>query len=203
MKAFQFTLVKLCFILGIAAFFTTPAFATGATVVISINNMTASPIPTLSGTMLIVLSLLLFTFAFRVARQKNNSASKFFIALLGITAITTGGGGIKLVTDAQAGTAAANVFMVPGTQSYRLLNDPENPNSGFVGFLTNNSGQQITVRSITPDNTSTCRFVNNDDNPCFVAGLNIPLDSPVTFPDTQSCLIFCQAAGGEDERRDT
>lgn len=60
----------------------------------------ATGIPTLSGTMLIVLSLLLFAVAFRVARQKG--AGKMFATLIGITALSMGGGGIKLVSDAEA-----------------------------------------------------------------------------------------------------
>ncbi|MEB8432810.1 midcut-by-XrtH protein [Cocleimonas sp. KMM 6892] len=60
-------------------------------------------VPTLSGTMLIILSLLLFVVALKVAKQKGSNAGKFFITLIGASALVTGIGGVKLVSEVDAG----------------------------------------------------------------------------------------------------
>ena len=83
----------------------------------------ATGIPTLSGTMLLVLSLLLLAVAVRVAKQKDSGANKFFIALLGVSALSMGGGGIKLVSDADAVSYIVLLPLPinPGTNSVKSI----------------------------------------------------------------------------------
>ncbi len=63
----------------------------------------ATDIPTLSGTMMILLSLLLFIVAFRVSKQKGSKVNKLFISLLGVFALSSSIGGFKTISDAHAG----------------------------------------------------------------------------------------------------
>lgn len=181
----QFSLITLLSTLSIST-----AHATGAVVTIA----SATPIPTLSGSMLIILSLLLFVVAFKAAKQKGNNAGKFFIGLIGTFALVVGGSGIKLVTDVQA--SGLDVPLIPGTLTYRLINNPSDPNSGFYGAIRNNSGQSIDVLSIVPDANSVCYFPGNGSNPC--SGNTIPLTtSPLMMPDGQSCTISCGHAASD------
>jgi len=163
---------------------TSSVFATGATATIA----AVAAVPTLSGTMLVVLSLLLFAVAFRVAKQKNGSASKLFLAMTGITALIAGGSGINLVSEAQAG--GTTIQLTPNTTTYTLLNDPENPLSGFDGKLENTSGQPVTLVSLINDDTSVCSVVGV--GPC--SELTIPFSPPsppIVIPHGASCEFKC------------
>jgi len=61
------------------------------------------PIPTLSGTMLILLSLLLATIGYRVLQQKGNDASRMMVlSLIVVGALASGIGGVKLINNAYA-----------------------------------------------------------------------------------------------------
>ena len=163
-------LIKIITILSMFA--TSSVFATGATVRLA-NN-----IPTLSGTMLVVLSLLLFAVAYRITKQKNSATGKLFVTLIGVTAIAMGGSGIKLISDVKAGSFMGIPLDMP------VITLP----GGFSGPLFNNSGEDVTIQSITPDATSTCSFQGMDS--CF--GLPIPLTAPITLPPMQACFINCQ-----------
>ncbi len=129
--------------LSLFTFYANTAFATGAT--ITINSSVS--VPTLSSAMLIVLSLLLFVVAFKIAKQKNNSASKLFVSLLGVSAIVLGGGGVKLISEVSAGIPTT---VVPITGGHHI-----NVGGGYFGFLQNQTGHNITV-SIKADSTSRC-----------------------------------------------
>lgn len=74
-------------------------------------------IPTLSGTMLIILSLLLFFVALRVSKQKNTKNKEFFISLIGIFALSSSVGGFKLVSDAKAGLSVQQTVTLTLNQS--------------------------------------------------------------------------------------
>lgn len=76
----------------------------GGDVNFSINGVNA--IPTLSGTMLILLSLLLFVVAMRVAKNKNGTGAKFFVMMIGTAAISMSVGGFKVVSSVHAGFAS-------------------------------------------------------------------------------------------------
>ena len=102
MKLFISNLFKLkaIFLLTIAGTSSVYAGVPGGTITFGTG---ATAVPTLSGFMLLVLSLLLFVVAFKVAKQKNSNASKFFVMLLGVSALGLGGGGFKMVNNVEAG----------------------------------------------------------------------------------------------------
>lgn len=157
--------------------FTSSVFAVGATV-----RFGATAVPSLSNTMLIVLSLLLFLVAFKIAKQKNNPTGKFFVSLLGVSAIVMGSsGGVKLVTEAQAGVPPVSVVAI-SSGHIQIGN-------GYKGVLQNETGQNLSV-TITADATSRC----------VMTGLNggiYSLDSSTTCGDTLS-----QTFGGSPTQPD-
>jgi len=89
-------------------------------------------VPTLSSMMLIVLSLLLFIVAYKVSSKKRNQVGKFFISIIGITALISGLGGVKVFSDAEAIAAPFPIFSLPNTGHTparmgltEYLNDPD------------------------------------------------------------------------------
>lgn len=86
-------------------------FAAGGTVTFSAINPTS--VPTLSGWMLIVLSLLLFAVAVKITGQKGDNVGKFFLILMSVGVLSTGTGGIKLLSDVQAGVSSPIVINTP------------------------------------------------------------------------------------------
>ncbi len=143
--------------------------------------------------MLVVLSLLLFVVAIKIAKQKNNTVGKLFVTLVGVSAIAMGGSGIKLITEVNAGPPGIALDMpvitLPG---------------GFTGLLTNNNGQDVTIESIIPDVTSNCSFGGIIGRPAIAAmpvdpcfGATIPLTAPITVMPGQSCFVNCGALASD------
>lgn len=145
--------IKSVFFTLLSSFCISTAYATGATV--TIHPAVPTSVPTLSGMMLIVLSLLLFVVTYKIAKQKNNPASKFFIALLGVSALVLGsGGGFKLVSEVQARTDTEEEIPIVPVASDHFINI----GGGYEGFLKNQSGRNLTV-SIKADSTSRCVII--------------------------------------------
>ncbi|GAA0420804.1 hypothetical protein GCM10009133_31540 [Cocleimonas flava] len=149
MKKREIFFTKVGFSIALSFILTSNVFA-GApnpigTMTYSIPGATA--VPTLSGTMLIALSLLLFAVAFRVAKQKGSG--KMFITLIGVSALSIGGSGIKLVSDAKALMGASLPLNTgPTTGEVDLY-------SGYNIFENTNS-QTVTIKSITTDAGYSC-----------------------------------------------
>ncbi len=80
---------------------------------ITFGPVSPSAIPTLSTTMLIVLSVLLMVVAFRVAKNRESGSSKFMVAFIG-SAILMTSGGVKLVSDLNANVTTARVTSSAG-----------------------------------------------------------------------------------------
>ena len=59
-------------------------------------------VPTLSGSMLIALAVLLMLVAFRLLKDRPQSGTRAIIAVTAIAALVSAAGGVKLVADAQA-----------------------------------------------------------------------------------------------------
>ncbi len=114
MKFFQKVVVKLS---AVSALFLLPfsAFAGSGTIVF--GPVDPSAIPTLSSTMLIVLSVLLVLVAFRVSKQKGSG--KLLVTLLGASVLMASTGGIKLVSDLEAG--GATPIQNPEGQTFDLF----------------------------------------------------------------------------------
>lgn len=110
----------------------TSAFATGATVTFSIQSPTG--VPSLSGTMLIVLTVLLFIVAFRISKQKGRNGNTFCMGLIAAGIVVSTGTGVKLVSDAYAGTQiniqpgqSTRVFTITPGSDNNFFNDNEAP----------------------------------------------------------------------------
>lgn len=118
----------------------------GTTGTITYITSPATAVPTLSGTMLIVLSLLLFAVAVRLAKQKN-AAGKMFVTFLGVTAFSLGTGGFKLVSDAEA-VGWTVIIPMPLNTGPTSGEAPISPGSNT--FENNNPGTILTITGITP-----------------------------------------------------
>jgi len=112
-------------------------------------------IPTLSGTMLILLSLLLATIGYRILRQKGNDASRMMVlSLIAVGALASGLSGVKLVNDASA--SGANPLAQPSGGSVDCCNG--------LPFL-NTSGVLQEIKSRTKPHSS-CSWVANGSPEC-------------------------------------
>lgn len=96
-------------------------------------------VPSLTGNMLIVLSLLLLVVAFKMTRQKNSN--KLFVTLVSTAALLSATGGFKVISDVDAGGDV--IFL-------------SNPSGDIVTFaeggsftFTNNSGVVQQIKIIT------------------------------------------------------
>jgi len=136
---------------------TTSAFATGGTAIFSLPGAgSPTAVPSLSGSMLIVLSLLLFIVAFKVSKQKNSNPSKFFMMLIGTGILVSAGSGIKLVSDANAG---APTVPTPITIDEEIR--VESTSGGFFGTndSLSNINVSVTTDEISEQGESSCLFV--------------------------------------------
>ena len=157
-------------------------FATSSALAGANGTMTysiTSGIPTLSGSMLIVLSLLLFVVALKVAKQKTSAGNKMFITFLGVTALSIGGGGIKLVSDADALIAIVdlNLNLTSTTGEIQVFNGTnifENPNAGT-----------LTITNITPPAGSNCGGAVAPPIECSVS---------LQLPTSAQCQLLCAPA---------
>ena len=111
-------------------FLSSSVWAGGEAGIITYGPTTVTPVPTLSGVMLIVLALLLATIAFRILRQKENHAGRMMVlSLLAVGTLASGLGGIKLIDDAYADPLLLQLtnpnggtIDIPNRDDYRVLN---------------------------------------------------------------------------------
>ncbi len=106
------------------------------------GSVGATSVPSLSGSMLVVLSLLLFAVALRISKQ-NKAVNKLMITLLGVGVIVSAGSGIKLISEVKAGVPTVTLS---GNTSFGSPGSPSN----YASFLDNNTGQPVTI-TFTPD----------------------------------------------------
>ena len=185
---------------AIAVLINSSAFATGAN-----GSIGGVSVPTLSGSMLIILSLLLFAIAFRLTRQ-NTRVNKLFVSILGVGMLVSAGSGIKLVSSVDA--APTNILLSTGDFGPGL-DIPGNPNSGYYRGYTNDTGHPVVV-SFTAHAGSACYMdqynppakpANKPTKlalapaPCGNLASSGPFDSAapvqVIIPAGQSCILSC------------
>lgn len=106
----------------------------------------ASTIPTLSGTMLVALGLILGFTAIKVMRNNSHNNTAFLVAALSSGAILSTTSGIKVVSSVNASAVAA----VPITKDVQI---PLNPGDNTYH---NSSSQSVFVKNITPPGSFTC-----------------------------------------------
>ena len=183
--------------------FSSSVWATGVT-----GSVGATSVPSLSGSMLVILSLLLFAVAFRLTKQ-NKAVNKLFISLLGVGMIISAGSGFKLISDAQA-----VVGPVVNLSGGIFGGSPD-----YAAILQNDTGQPVTI-TFTPEggaNPSNCFLEGNSSvavkpakslaKQAKLAALSPPCGAStttffptgdtytVTIPAGQRCFIGCSAAG--------
>lgn len=143
-------------------------------------SLTASStsIPTLSGSMLIVLSLLLFVVAFRVAKQKN--ANKFFMSFVGVTALSLGLGGIKFVSDAEAVIHAHTPITTSEFTNLTLIKDLYENNRFF-----NDTQETISISNIEVFTLFECGGTSGAGYPECKVGESIPPSNGCSLQCTQ------------------
>jgi len=184
MKFLQTLFSKLSVTSLLSIFATSSAFA-GATGTMT-YSIASTSIPTLSGSMLIVLSLLLFVVAFKVSRQKKSTMNKLFVTMLGVTALSIGSssGGIKLVSDAGAPPImivdlALNLTSTTGEVSvFQRTNIFKNPNA-----------ETLTITGITPPTDSFCE--NAITPPPVMCSVSLQL------PYLAQCQLSCTALASD------
>jgi len=138
--------------------------------------------------MLIILSLLLFVVAARITNQKRPNGGRFLIALLGVTALAFGGGGVKLISDSYAGT----------TSSFPI--DETTPTDTLIG----NSSRLYENVTLGPLNVSLEAGVGSkcllicDDNPLvgYNGGSLTPTEESSSTVNAEG---FCTATCGDEE----
>jgi len=123
----------------------------------------AESIPTLSGTMLIVLGLLFAVLAFRVLRNYPGGRPLASIVALSIAGLS-GVSGVKVMQEAYA------IVNYPMTQS-----NGGSIHIGTVGFevpVDNTTGRAQQIKSVTPD--TFCSVVAPSSSPACVPGVVVP-----------------------------
>ncbi len=154
----------------------------------------ATAVPSLSGTMLIVLSLLLFIVAFRISKQKGSKNKEFFVTLLGVFALSSSIGGLKVISDVKAGVT----IVVPEALTLTLSTDTTGsaPITGpSTNFYDNSFGVPATITSIDILPGFSC------NNLRVISTLGKPVDTsaPVCsdapsiniIPDGAQCQLSC------------
>jgi hypothetical protein len=142
-----------------------------------LNSITATPVPTLNGYMLVVLGLLFVAVSFRIAQQKNISGKHFLFGLFSAGTVLYGVGSNTFIHQANAGGSVTVVASLGSAQGGTAAIVPNTVNE-----YTNTSGvsQRITSTSL-PVNcpNSSNGFVGNK----CVVGTNLA--------NTQMCYISC------------
>ena len=122
----------------IALFFlSTPVLAGGEPVIGSITFSGPTPVPTLSGIMLMMMALLLAVVGYRILKQKDNHASRMMVlSLIGVGALVSGAGGIKLINDAYASPHISHDVSAPGTYDVHAWGNTYNNTSSVILTVT-------------------------------------------------------------------
>ena len=176
-------------VLNVSTMFLAVLLPSSSAFAVSVNgSVGATSVPSLSGSMLVVLSLLLFAIAFRIGKQ-NKAVNKLFITLLGIGMLVSAGSGVILITDAKAGGAPVDVINLSGG----TFGGAPNVLGGYLALLNNNSGQAVTI-TFTPD-------AGPNPSHCFLKKVPV-ISKPVKSSSSQARLAAaplgqpCGNAGG-------
>lgn len=149
----------------------------------------ATPVPSLSATMLIVLSLLLFIVAYRVSKQKDSRNNEFFVTFIGLVALSSSIGGVKIISDVNAGVS------VPEALTLTLTTDTTGsaPITGpSTNYYDNSFGVPATITSIDLLPNFSCNI------PLTSLGKPADLSAPVcevgnVIPSDEQCQLRCSS----------
>ena len=179
MKMFNQITSKIALLSFLVLINTKSAFAAGGIVTFTLPSSSPAAIPTLSGTMLILLSLLLLVVAFRTAKQKKSNINKLFVTFLGTGFLVAAGSGAKLVSDANAGVAGIN---------FEGSNSIEIPIQGNSNIVLNNNNPQTISFTIIAENGSLC-FYSIDNGANSIPAVN----QTGSLPSESNINITCEA----------
>jgi len=179
---------KFSILTGIISFltlFSSNVFAgTGGTLVYAPVNTTVDPtsVPTLSGIMLVFMSLLLFAVGYRVAKQKNSKAGKLFMTLICVGALASGIGGAKMINE----VTAADSDILLSNAGGGTVGIPQN----VVSIFENSSG--VTQKIISISLPGNCNGIYGSNPGVAECSVNLVL------PQMNSCFLDCTNFGGGD-----
>jgi len=141
---------KLLAVLGLGSFASLAAAGSPSPGAIIIYGPvgSAAAIPTISGSLLIALAVLLMLVAFRLLKDRPHAGTKLVIAVAAIAALATGAGGIKLVADAHAVVLELNM---------------QDDDGGTLFVQGNGSSYKVFNR------TSVTQEIKNIENNCLIA----------------------------------
>lgn len=186
----RLTIFSTLFFLPLSAF-----AAAGPTMTVS----TSTAVPTLSGAMLVILSLLLFAVAVRIAKQKNSAANKMFVTLLGVGSISLVTGGAHIISKADAALHGAIIdyTSVVGSMAGERTISLNAGGQGYNLFTNNTSGAVVNIIDINEDGFN-CdapppgTMLDNDD---FTARIPVPENETcmvgMTLRTGESCDLYC------------
>lgn len=138
--------------------------------------LNATPVPLLSGPMLIVLALLLATIGYRVSRQTSNDSSRMMIlSLISIGALVSGMSGVKLINEANAS----------GSFNLTIVGGGEFPIQGYsFNTYINDTGITQEIKSVTTP----------DVCPEYPENQEISCKQGTILPNGQQCVVDCTVA---------
>jgi len=126
MKPVTTFIIKLFTSLGMVSFASLASAGSAATITYGPG---ATSVPTMGGTMLIALAVLLALVAFRLLKDRAHSGSSMVIAIAAVTALASGAGGVKLIADAHANSnvlemdsESGGVISIPEPGSWVISN---------------------------------------------------------------------------------
>lgn len=159
--------------------FTTNSFAGGGTVTFGANA-----VPTLSGTMLVILSLLLLVVAIKIARRNDNTYNKFLVGAIGVSALLGATSDVKVLSDVQAGGA---VITVSGASSHTV---PDGSNATFQN--TGTSPLNFSIVADTSTSGNECGFDIRNISSSFSSLTNYQTNHSGQLPANQELFVECR-----------
>ncbi len=172
----------------ISIFLSASAFAGNPNILIHAPyQMNHIAVPTLSGTMLILLSLLLVAVAFRIGKNKNNSGTPMMlVGGLVLGAVLSVTGGVKLISEvnADSGGFAPIPLSNPSGAEVGMF-------SGQLNIFENTSGVPQQIVNIILNGTGFAFCPNNDSG--IIDGVSrCAINSVVPTSMAGLCYIDCR-----------
>ncbi|KAG1652822.1 hypothetical protein GQR58_025969 [Nymphon striatum] len=161
----------------------TPAFA-GTNGQLTYGPLSPTSVPTLSGTMLIIMSLLLFVVAYKVSKQKGAHAGKFFVTLISASALVTGIGGVKFVSNVDAADTNPPLVVAEG-ETVEIF-------ASLFNSFRNSTNVTQQIKAIELVGVKCGNFPNGEfvTNECRVG---------LTLAASESCNIDCSFPEDDEE----
>jgi len=180
---------------------TSQAFA-GNTGTVTYAPFTGENIPTLSGWMLIFLSLLLLLVAFRSSKNKHSGTNKLFVSLLGVSLLSLGSGTVQLTNTLTAAPPPA--LSEPGGGDADVFGNQLNTYANTSGITQRITG--VDVASLKSNNQCTNYIGDGSVAGECVAGLIVGTGASCTVdctsppPTTGTIIIEKQTDPDGDSR---